>query len=91
VVLRFGIGVKECFLRGYNFVGLGKVLDRLAFVNRVGFAVRKAGWDTEEALFSLVGRMGWSGCMWFHGIGGVVMSCGHLLLDIGIPFFLEDI
>jgi hypothetical protein len=29
--------------------------------------------------------------MWSHGIGGVVMSCGHLLLDIGIPFFLEDI
>jgi len=25
--------------------------------------------------------------MWFHGIGGIVMSCGHLLLDIEIPFF----
>jgi len=46
VVLRFGIGVKECFLRGYNFVGLGKVLDRLAFIKSAGLAVMKAGWDT---------------------------------------------
>lgn len=45
-MLRAGSGVKECFLRGYNFVGLGKVLDRLAFVNSAGLAVRKAGWDT---------------------------------------------
>jgi len=29
--------------------------------------------------------------MWFHGIGGVVMSCGHLLLDIEIPFFFWKI
>lgn len=93
-MLRFGIGVRGFSCLGVISVGLGIVCGRfwirLAFVNSVGLAVRKAGWDIWDA-FSLVERMAWSEGIWFHGMEGVMIFSGQLLLDMGYLIFWEDI